>query len=45
MLEDVKDEIISIKMYPDGVTTNSDGGAKEIISDKNFKVFKAMEDL
>lgn len=25
MLEDAQSEILSIKMYPDGVTTNSDG--------------------
>ncbi len=38
-----KPHIIGIKLYPDGVTTNSDSGVKDL--DQFHPVFKAMENL
>jgi len=44
-LEDVKDDILAIKLYPAGITTNSENGAKNLRSDKMMEVFSAMSDL
>jgi len=44
-LESLAWEILSIKLYPAGITTNSEGWAKNILSDKAREVFKNMEDL
>jgi dihydroorotase len=30
ILKELKNEILVVKMYPDGVTTNSSGGVKSI---------------
>ncbi len=44
-LEEVKDDILAIKLYPAGITTNSENGAKDLRSDKMMKVFTTMSDL
>lgn len=45
ILKELKNEILSIKMYPDWVTTNSDWWVKSIDLDKIWHIFKAMENL
>jgi len=44
-LQSVKDKIIGIKLYPSGITTNSEGGVKEILSPKAKEVFGYMQEL
>jgi len=44
-LEKLKWEILSIKLYPAWITTNSEWWAKDLLSEKNKKVFKNMEEL
>ena len=44
-LIELKNEILSIKLYPAGITTNSEGGAKNLLSDKSKDIFKNMEEL
>jgi dihydroorotase len=44
-LEDLQNEILSIKLYPAWITTNSEGWAKDLLSEKSKKIFKNMEDL
>ena len=44
-LEDVKDEISAIKLYPSGITTNSEGGVKSIDTEALAPTFNAMIDL
>ncbi len=44
-LEKLSWEILSIKLYPAGITTNSEDWAKDILSDKAKEVFKNMADL
>ncbi|RAX58653.1 dihydroorotase [Helicobacter monodelphidis] len=34
-----------IKLYPRGLTTNSDKGPKQLLSSKNLKIFKMIEDV
>ena len=45
MLEEAKDHIMWIKLYPAGITTNSEWGVKSVLSEKAMEIFKAMEDL
>ena len=45
ILKDLKNEILAIKMYPDWVTTNSDGWVKTIDLNKIWHIFEAMEKL
>ncbi len=45
ILKDLKNEILAIKMYPDWVTTNSDGWIKTIDLNKIWHIFEAMEKL
>ncbi len=42
-LKDLKEHIIGIKLYPKGVTTNSESGVDSIKN--SFDTFKAMEEL
>jgi dihydroorotase len=44
-LESVKDEILVVKLYPSGATTNSEGGVVSIDLDEVGNTLKAMEDL
>jgi len=44
-LEELKDEILSIKLYPAWITTNSDGWVTDILSPKTKEVFKNMAEL
>ena len=44
-LEDAADEILAIKLYPDGATTNSDGGVKEFDIEAMRETLQAMSDL
>ena len=44
-LENLKDHILSIKLYPEGITTNSKWWAKNILWEKSKQVFSDMEDL
>ncbi len=44
-LEDVADDILAIKLYPDGATTNSDGGVKEFDIEAMRETLQAMSDL
>ena len=44
-LEDVADEILAIKLYPDGATTNSDGGVKDFDIEAMRETLQAMSDL
>ena len=44
-LEELRWEILSIKLYPAGITTNSEGWAKDLLSEKSKKVFQNMSDL
>lgn len=45
ILEEIKDYITTIKLYPAGITTNSEGGITSILSDTNKRIFADMEDL
>ncbi|MDD5769427.1 MAG: dihydroorotase [Candidatus Gracilibacteria bacterium] len=45
ILKQLKSEILSVKLYPEGVTTNSQGGAKNILSPRNLEIFANMETL
>lgn len=44
-LESVQDEIIAIKLYPDGATTNSDGGVSSFDIEKMRETLETMADL
>jgi len=44
-LEDVKDEISAIKLYPAGITTNSEGGVQTIDTEALAPTLNAMADL
>jgi len=44
-LEDVKDEISAIKLYPAGITTNSEGGVESIDTVALAPTLNAMADL
>jgi len=44
-LNDIKDEILSIKLYPDGATTNSDGGVASFDIDSLKETLEAMSEL
>ncbi len=44
-LEDVKDEISAIKLYPAGITTNSEGGVESIDTVTLAPTFNAMAEL
>ncbi len=44
-LEDVKDEISAIKLYPAGITTNSEGGVESIDTVTLAPTFNAMSEL
>lgn len=45
VLEEIKDYITTIKLYPAGITTNSEGGITSILSDTNKRIFADMADL
>ena len=44
-LKDLKNEITSIKLYPDGATTNSDGGVASFDIDSLSPTLEAMSEL
>ena len=44
-LEDVRDEITAIKLYPSGVTTNSEGGVASFDIESMRETLEAMSDL
>lgn len=44
-LEQVKDEIIALKLYPSGVTTNSEGGVASFDLEAMRETLQAMSDL
>ena len=44
-LESVAGEIIAIKLYPDGATTNSDGGVKDFDIEAMRETLEAMSEL
>ena len=44
-LEDVVDDILAIKLYPDGATTNSDGGVKDFDIESMRETLQTMSDL
>lgn len=44
-LEDVKDEISAIKLYPAGITTNSEGGVQTIDTEALAPTLNAMAEL
>ncbi|MBD3809873.1 MAG: dihydroorotase [Sulfuricurvum sp.] len=44
-LEEVKDHIIAIKLYPSGVTTNSEGGVASFDIEAMRETLEAMSDL
>ncbi len=44
-LESVADDILAVKLYPDGATTNSDGGVKEFDIEAMRETLQAMSDL
>lgn len=44
-LEEVQDEIIAIKLYPSGVTTNSEGGVASFDIESMRETLEAMSDL
>ena len=44
-LEEVKDDIIAIKLYPSGVTTNSEGGVASFDIESMRETLEAMSDL
>lgn len=45
ILEKAKPHILSIKLYPEGMTTNSSGGVKDFDLEKLAHIFEAMSDL
>lgn len=45
VLKDLKDVILSVKLYPAGVTTNSESWIKAIDIEKHGFIFEAMSDL
>lgn len=45
LLEELKDHITTIKLYPAGITTNSEGGVTSILSDVSKRIFSDMQDL
>ncbi len=45
ILEDIKDEILAIKLYPAGITTNSEWGVESIDINKLGHIFQAMSDF
>ena len=44
-LKDIKDEILAIKLYPAGITTNSDGGVSSFDLDSLKPTLEAMSEL
>jgi len=44
-LKDVKEEILAIKLYPAGITTNSEGGVSAIDSEKLRPTLEAMSEF
>ena len=44
-LSELKDEILVVKLYPSGVTTNSENGVKSLNLDKIGKTLEAMQKL
>ncbi|MCK9374104.1 MAG: dihydroorotase [Sulfuricurvum sp.] len=44
-LEEIQDEIIAIKLYPSGVTTNSEGGVASFDIESMRETLEAMSDL
>jgi dihydroorotase len=44
-LKQIKDEITSIKLYPDGATTNSDGGVSSFDIEELRETLEAMSEL
>ncbi len=44
-LESVKNDILWIKLYPAGITTNSEWWAKNVLSENAKNVFSIMQDL
>jgi dihydroorotase len=44
-LEDVKEEIIALKLYPAGITTNSEGGVNSFDIEELRPTLQAMSDL
>ncbi len=44
-LEDIKDEIIAVKLYPAGITTNSDGGVEVFDTVELAPTLNAMSEL
>ena len=44
-LDDIKEEIIGIKLYPAGITTNSEGGVKSFDLDAMRPTLQAMSEL
>jgi dihydroorotase len=44
-LKDVKDHIIALKLYPEGITTNSEGGVSTIDSETLRPTLEAMSEL
>ncbi len=44
-LSDIKNEILAVKLYPAGVTTNSEAGVKGVDIRRLGPVFEAMSDL
>ncbi|NPA27743.1 MAG: dihydroorotase [Epsilonproteobacteria bacterium] len=44
-LKEIRDEILSIKLYPAGITTNSEGGVEKIDIDSLAPTLEAMSEL
>jgi dihydroorotase len=44
-LESIQDEVIAVKLYPAGVTTNSDGGISSFDIEDMRETLQAMSDL
>jgi len=44
-LKDIKNEILAIKLYPAGITTNSEGGVSSLSLDNLRPTLEAMSDL
>lgn len=45
ILEELKGHVTTIKLYPAGITTNSEGGVTSILSETNKRIFSDMQDL
>ena len=45
ILEELKDLVLTIKLYPAWITTNSEGGVTNIVSDINKRIFSDMQDF